>query len=87
MKTTILAFVLFGLSGPGIAETITVTGQNRGSSVTNGTCQTSNGQMQCSSHTVVTGANGATGTRDRATVVSKGQITSTLTFGGGGNCG
>ena len=74
----VIALALGGLSGAAFAETVTITGQNGGSSITNGSCHVTNGQMDCASHTVVTGANGATGVRDRATTFTRGQITSTV---------
>ena len=78
MKLTLAALLTLALAGSAMAETITVTGQNGGTSATSGTCHASGGQLTCNSATTVTGPNGGVSTRARGAVVTRGEINSTV---------
>lgn len=75
---TLITLTTLALSGAAMAETVTTRTGPNGSAVTNGSCHASGGQLVCNSTTVVTGADGRTGTRARGTVFTKGQMDTTV---------
>lgn len=70
MKTVLLAAALACFAGLADAQTF--------SRQTQGSCTRADGAIRCQSHSVTTGPGGATGQRDRATVILPGQVTTSV---------
>lgn len=80
---TLFPFALslsLALALPALAQagTFDVTGQNGGTLTGTWTCLPVDGTLTCSSQSLVTAPDGETGTRERSTVFSQGQATSTI---------
>ncbi len=76
VRLSLTALLSLSLAGAAEARGVTVTTGNGGSYVRSAGCAQSGGQLNCQGH--ATGAGGRTTTRDRSTMATAGQISSTL---------
>lgn len=79
MTRPLLTLILALCASNAMAETIIITGQNGATYHGTRSCVRASGQISCDSTGTVTTPTGATGTRARASTLTQGTLTSTLT--------